>query len=101
MQVSKLERQVRSSLWGQNVYLELPGTSNSFYSPRSLLHHSDVMIRHEVNGIRDIVNDEHFNALLVKTKAPSEEVILKILRKAAKKKGLDLELIDMFRAFQI
>jgi hypothetical protein len=27
VQVSKLERRVRSSLWGQNVYLELPGTS--------------------------------------------------------------------------
>jgi hypothetical protein len=27
VQVSKLERQVRSSLWGQIVYLELPGTS--------------------------------------------------------------------------
>ncbi len=41
--------------------------------------------------IADIVDDERFNNLLALTQKPDEEVILKILKKAAEKKGLDLE----------
>jgi hypothetical protein len=71
VQVSKLERQVRSSLWGQIVYLELPGTSAKADERMLFLHlcHSDVVIRHEVNGLRAIVNDnlsKHMEGLSVR-----------------------------------
>jgi len=41
--------------------------------------------------IKDIVDDQLFNEILEKTKNPTKEIILKILKKAAKQKGLDLE----------
>ncbi|MFA6963493.1 MAG: [FeFe] hydrogenase H-cluster radical SAM maturase HydG [Patescibacteria group bacterium] len=44
-----------------------------------------------IENIKDIVDDELFNKLLLGTIDPTQEIILKILKKASKKKGLSLE----------